>query len=33
MGEGTSICRGGEQDGVGSDEQGMERERKKEERA
>ncbi len=32
MGEGTSICRGVEQDGVGSEEQGMEREGKKEAR-
>lgn len=27
MGEGTSICCGGEQDGVGSEEHGMEREK------
>lgn len=36
MGEGTSICRGGEQDGVGSEDQGVEkeeREKKKKGRA
>lgn len=32
MGEGTSICRRGEQDRVGSEERGMERGRKKDER-
>lgn len=33
MGEGTSIRLSGEHDGVGIDEQGMERQRKGEERA